>query len=85
MSVDGFGESAASMTFFDPDDEDSLGVDTQADDFRFNFTLPSQDFQNANDNAGSATSGSSLNDQFQDGSKMVSSEQSFRFLSNRVD
>lgn len=35
----GFGESAASLTFHDPDDE---VLDTQADDFRFNFTLPSQ-------------------------------------------
>jgi hypothetical protein len=41
----GFGESAASLTFHDPD-QDELGglIDTQADEFRFNFTLPSQDF-----------------------------------------
>ena len=42
-----FGESAASLTFHDPDD--ALGVDTQADDFRFQFTLPSQDFSNSLD------------------------------------
>ena len=41
----GFSESAASLTFHDPDDDNEVGIDTQADDFRFNFTLPSQDFQ----------------------------------------
>ena len=45
IDAGGFGESAASLTFHDPD-QDELGglIDTQADDFRFNFTLPSQDF-----------------------------------------
>ena len=45
IDAGGFGESAASLTFHDPD-QDELGglIDTQADEFRFNFTLPSQDF-----------------------------------------
>ena len=40
----GFGETASSLTFQDPDEDDEVGVDTQADDFRFDFTLPSQNF-----------------------------------------
>ena len=34
----GFGETASSLTFQDPDEDDEVGVDTQADDFRFDFT-----------------------------------------------
>jgi hypothetical protein len=63
----GFGESAASLTFLDPDED--VGIDTQAEDFRFNFTLPSQDF--GGDHGGVSMSGSSLDDQLQDGIKMV--------------
>ena len=44
MSSLDFGETAASLTFHDPDDPEIIGIDTQADDFRFNFTLPSQGF-----------------------------------------
>ena len=40
----GFGETASSLIFQDPDEDDEVGVDTQADDFRFDFTLPSQNF-----------------------------------------
>ena len=40
----GFGETASILTFQDPDEDDEVGVDTQADDFRFDFTLPSQNF-----------------------------------------
>ena len=40
----GFGETASSLTFQDPDEEDEVGIDTQADDFRFDFTIPSQNF-----------------------------------------
>lgn len=31
-----------SLTFLDPEDHDLLAGDTQGDDFRFNFSLPSQ-------------------------------------------
>ena len=30
----GFGETTSSLTFQDPDEDDEVGVDTQADDFR---------------------------------------------------
>lgn len=33
-----------SLTFFDPDEDGFVRPDTQAEDFRFNFTMPSQDF-----------------------------------------
>ena len=56
----GFGDSAASLTFHDPDE--ILGVDTQADEFRFNFTLPSQDNFNSLDD---------VDQQLQDNIKMV--------------
>ena len=62
----GFGESAASLTFHDPDDEPEVEIDTQADDFRFNFTLPSQDFQNYG-----ANSLSFDDDRLEDNIKMV--------------
>lgn len=68
MSFDG-GGGAASLTFLDPDeDEDAglvVGADTQAEDFRFNFTLPSQEFRS------SSLSAASLDDQLQDGIRMV--------------
>ena len=62
----GFSESAASLTFHDPDDDNEVGIDTQADDFRFNFTLPSQDFQNYG-----ASSLSFDDDRLEDNIKMV--------------
>ena len=33
-----------SLTFQDPDNDEEIGVDTQADDFRFDFTIQSQNF-----------------------------------------
>lgn len=65
----GFSESAASLTFHDPDDDNEVGIDTQADDFRFNFTLPSQDFQNYG-----ASSLSFDDDRLEDNIKMVKIE-----------
>ena len=42
FDVSGFDpEAGGGLTFHDPD-EDEVGVDTQTDDFRFSFTLPSQ-------------------------------------------
>ena len=61
-----FGESASSLTFHDPDEEPEVDIDTQADDFRFNFTLPSQDFQNYG-----ANSLSYDDDRLEDNIKMV--------------
>ena len=51
----GFGATASDLTFQDPDDEDEVGVDTQADDFRFNFTIPSQNFGAAGNFGGLAS------------------------------
>ena len=58
----GFGETASSLTFQDPDEEDEVGIDTQADDFRFDFTIPSQNF-----GANFVTGLASQSNQFADG------------------
>ena len=58
------------LTFLDPDEDGLVRPDTQAEDFRFQFTLPSQDF-----GAGinSLSMSASLDDeQLKDGIRMVS-------------
>ena len=38
-----YGPSSQSLTFFDTEDDEIVGADTQADDYEFNdFTIPSQ-------------------------------------------
>ena len=55
-----------SLTFLDPDEDTFVRPDTQAEDFRFQFTLPSQDYGGVNFN------NLSLDDQqLKDGIKMV--------------
>ena len=57
------------LTFLDPDEDGLVRPDTQAEDFRFQFTLPSQDhFGGLN----SLSMSASLDDeQLQDGIRMV--------------
>ena len=38
-----YDDPGASLTFLDPDEEGVVGADTQGEDFRFDFTVPSQD------------------------------------------
>ena len=41
------GGGGASMSFLDPDEEDNVvNADTQGEEFRFDFTVPSQQTQN---------------------------------------
>jgi hypothetical protein len=55
-----------SLTFLDPDEDNFVRPDTQAEDFRFQFTLPSQDYAGVNFN------NLSLEDQqLEDGIRMV--------------
>lgn len=44
MSVDAYGPSTQSLTFYDTEDQDliGMGADTQGSEFDFNFTMPSQ-------------------------------------------
>ena len=44
MSVDAYGPSSQSLTFYDPADDqtDLLGADTQGSEYEFSLTLGSQ-------------------------------------------
>lgn len=44
MSVDAYGPSTQSLTFYDTDQDliSGIGADTQGSEFDFNFTMPSQ-------------------------------------------
>ena len=43
MSVDAFAPSSQTLTFFDTEEPDLIGADTQGSDYEYNdFTLPSQ-------------------------------------------
>ena len=43
MSVDAFAPNSQTLTFFDSEEPDLLGADTQGSDYEYNdFTLPSQ-------------------------------------------
>lgn len=42
MSVDAYGQSSQSLTFFDTEEADLLGADTQGSEYEFNLTLGSQ-------------------------------------------
>lgn len=42
MSVDAYGPSSQSLTFYDTEEADLLGADTQGSEYEFNLTLGSQ-------------------------------------------
>ena len=43
MSVDAYAPNSQTLTFFDTEEQDLLGADTQGSDYEYNdFTLPSQ-------------------------------------------
>ncbi|MPC81323.1 putative regulator of nonsense transcripts 1 [Portunus trituberculatus] len=42
MSVDAYGPSSQSLTFYDTEEPDLLGADTQGSEYEFNLTLGSQ-------------------------------------------
>lgn len=42
MSVDAYGPSSQSLTFYDTEETDLLGADTQGSEYEFNLTLGSQ-------------------------------------------
>ena len=59
------------LTFLDPDEDGLVRPDTQAEDFRFQFTLPSQDYGGG---LNSLSMSASLDDeQLKDGIRMVRS------------
>ncbi len=60
------------LTFLDPDEDGLVRPDTQAEDFRFQFTLPSQDY--GGHGLHSLSMSASLDDeQLKDGIRMVRS------------
>jgi hypothetical protein len=65
------------LTFLDPDEDGFVRPDTQADEFRFQFTLPSQDYGvGVGVGLNSLTMSASLDDeQLKDGIRMVNIKQ----------
>ena len=42
MSLDAYGQSSQSLTFYDTEESELIGADTQGSEYEFNLTLGSQ-------------------------------------------